>query len=45
MSLPKRIDIHEVGPREGMQIEKNPVPTADKIRLIDHLSECGFPEI
>jgi hydroxymethylglutaryl-CoA lyase len=28
-----------------MQIEKNPVATAEKIRLIDMLSECGFPEI
>ena len=45
MSLPRRIDIHEVGPREGMQIEKNPVATTEKIRLIDMLSECGFPEI
>lgn len=45
MALPKRIAIHEVGPREGMQIEKNPVATADKIRLVDMLSECNFPEI
>jgi hydroxymethylglutaryl-CoA lyase len=45
MSLPKRIDIHEVGPREGMQIEKNPIATTDKIRLVDRLSECGFAEI
>jgi hydroxymethylglutaryl-CoA lyase len=45
MSLPKRIDIHEVGPREGMQIEKNPVATSEKIRLVDMLSECGFAEI
>ena len=45
MALPKRIAIHEVGPREGMQIEKNPVSTADKIRLVDMLSACNFPEI
>jgi hydroxymethylglutaryl-CoA lyase len=45
MGLPKRIVIHELGPREGMQIEKNPVSTADKVRLIDMLSECHFPEI
>ena len=45
MSLPKRITLHELGPREGMQIEKNPVPTAEKIRLVDMLSECHFPEI
>lgn len=45
MSLPKRITLHELGPREGMQIEKNPVATSEKIRLVDMLSECHFPEI
>lgn len=45
MGMPKQIVIHELGPREGMQIEKNPVSTAEKIRLIDLLSECHFPEI
>ena len=45
MALPKRITIHELGPREGMQIEKNPVATVDKIRLVDRLSECNFHEI
>lgn len=45
MALPKRITIHELGPREGMQIEKGPIPTAEKIRLVDMLSACRFPEI
>ena len=45
MSLPKRITLHELGPREGMQIEKNPVATSETIRLVDMLSECHFPEI
>jgi hydroxymethylglutaryl-CoA lyase len=45
MPLPRRIVIHELGPREGMQIEKNPVATSEKVRLIDLLSECRFPEI
>ncbi|UCE31643.1 MAG: hydroxymethylglutaryl-CoA lyase [Burkholderiales bacterium] len=45
MALPRKIVIHELGPREGMQIEKNPVPTSEKIRLVDMLSECSFPEI
>jgi len=45
MDLPKKITIHEVGPREGMQFEKGPIPTEAKIRLIDMLSECNFPEI
>ena len=45
MALPKQATIHELGPREGMQIEKNPVSTEAKIRLVDLLSECVFPEI
>jgi hydroxymethylglutaryl-CoA lyase len=45
MALPKKIAIHEVGPREGIQIEKNPVATSEKVRLVDLLSECNFPEI
>jgi len=45
MALPKRIVIHELGPREGMQIEKTPIATAEKIRLVDLLSDCVFPEI
>jgi hydroxymethylglutaryl-CoA lyase len=45
MALPTKVTIHEVGPREGMQIRKSPVPTEDKIRLVDLLSECNFPEI
>ena len=43
MALPKRITIKEVGPREGMQFEKGPIATADKIRLVNMLSECHFP--
>jgi len=45
MALPKSITIHELGPREGMQIEKEPISTLEKIRLIDMLSECHFHEI
>lgn len=45
MALPKRITIHELGPREGMQIEKNPIATSEKIRLVDLLSACNFHEI
>ena len=45
MALPKSVTIREVGPREGMQIEKNHVATADKIRLVDLLSACNFSDI
>ncbi|WP_136685498.1 hydroxymethylglutaryl-CoA lyase [Falsirhodobacter xinxiangensis] len=43
--LPKRVTINEDGPREGIQIEKTRVPTADKIALIDALSQTGLAEI
>ena len=34
LNLPKRIYIKEVGPRDGLQIEKTCVPTATKIEII-----------
>jgi len=33
--LPKRIEIHEEGPREGFQIEAGPISTADKVRFCE----------
>ncbi|KAM9685708.1 hydroxymethylglutaryl-CoA lyase, mitochondrial [Trichechus inunguis] len=44
-TLPKRVKIVEVGPRDGLQNEKNFVPTPVKIKLIDMLSEAGLPVI
>lgn len=43
--LPERIEIHEEGPREGFQIEPGPVTTAQKIALIDALSDTGLRQI
>lgn len=43
--LPQRVEIAEEGPREGFQIEPGPVPTADKIALIDALSGTGLHHI
>lgn len=37
--------VQEVCPRDGLQIEPAFVPTADKIRLVDALSEAGFGRI
>ena len=45
MSLPERIRIVEVGPRDGLQNEKAIVPTAAKIELIDRLSRTGLRTI
>ena len=43
--LPRHVDIHEEGPREGFQIEPGPISTADKIRLIEALAETGLRHI
>ena len=43
--LPAHVDIHEEGPREGFQIEPGPIPTAEKIRLIEALAETGLKHI
>ncbi|MES1950447.1 putative hydroxymethylglutaryl-CoA lyase [Salinisphaera sp. S4-8] len=40
-----RVFINEVAPRDGFQIERDFVPTADKIALIDALSPLGFAKI
>lgn len=41
MSLPKKVRIFEVGPRDGLQNEASPVPTAAKIELIHRLQDAG----
>ena len=43
--LPKQVEIHEEGPREGFQIEPGPIGAADKIRLIEALAETGLHHI
>jgi hydroxymethylglutaryl-CoA lyase len=43
--LPKRVKIVEVGPRDGLQNEKEAVPAAVKIELVDRLSRAGFANI
>jgi len=43
--LPRHVDIHEEGPREGFQIEPGPITTERKIALIDALSETGLRRI
>ncbi len=41
----KFVRITEVGPRDGLQNERQIVPAAVKIQFIDALSALGFPEI
>ncbi|WP_114809418.1 hydroxymethylglutaryl-CoA lyase [Paraburkholderia kururiensis] len=45
MALPATVKIVEVGPRDGLQNEKEFVPTEIKIELINRLSAAGFPNI
>ncbi|PZW64456.1 hydroxymethylglutaryl-CoA lyase [Pseudomonas sp. URMO17WK12:I1] len=42
MSLPRRVRLVEVGPRDGLQNEKQPISVADKVRLVDDLSAAGL---
>ncbi len=41
-TLPKQVRLVEVGPRDGLQNEKQPISVADKVRLVDDLSEAGL---
>ncbi len=41
----ERVQIFEMGPRDGLQNEKRLIPTADKIALVDLLSQAGFADI
>ncbi|KAL5994759.1 hypothetical protein ACLOJK_024813 [Asimina triloba] len=43
--IPKFVKIVEVGPRDGLQNEKNIVPTAVKIELIQRLVSSGLPVV
>jgi hydroxymethylglutaryl-CoA lyase len=43
--LPKRVKIVEVGPRDGLQNEKETIPADIKIDLVNRLTQAGFPNI
>lgn len=45
MSLPRKVKIVEVSPRDGLQNEKKNVPTKTKIEFINRLSETGLQVI
>lgn len=44
-SVPEQVTVYEVGPRDGLQNEARPVPTADKIAMINALSRSGLRHI
>ena len=45
MNLPRSVRVVEVGPRDGLQNERNPVPTAAKIAFVNALTGAGFKDI
>lgn len=42
MQLPKQVQIKEVGPRDGLQNEMTFIPTEEKIKFINRLSNTGL---
>ena len=45
MNLPKHVKIVEVGPRDGLQNEKQAIDTATKVELIARLGASGLKTI
>lgn len=43
--MAERVEIYEVGPRDGLQNEGRLIPVAEKLRLIGMLADCGFSRI
>ncbi|MFP5466214.1 MAG: hydroxymethylglutaryl-CoA lyase [Gammaproteobacteria bacterium] len=45
MTLPTQVRLVDVGPRDGLQNEKQPVPATVKIELVQRLQAAGLKEI
>ena len=45
MARPSKVEITEVGPRDGLQAEANFIPTDAKIRFVNGLIAAGVPRI
>ena len=45
MNLPSKVRMFEVGPRDGLQNEKDIVPVNVKVGLIDRLTDAGLPVV
>lgn len=45
MALPRSVRIYEVGPRDGLQNEAQPISTEDKLEYIRLLGDAGLTEI
>ena len=45
MTIPSRVKLVDVGPRDGLQNEKQTVPAAVKIELVHRLQDAGLTDI
>ena len=45
MPLPSHVRLVEVGPRDGLQNEAQPISVADKVQLVDALTDAGLSYI
>ena len=45
MSYPEFVKLVEVGPRDGLQNERETIPADIKVELVDRLTAAGFPNI
>lgn len=45
MTLPQKVRLVDVGPRDGLQNESQPISVQDKVRLVDDLSTAGISHI
>jgi hydroxymethylglutaryl-CoA lyase len=45
MTLPNKVQLVEVGPRDGLQNQKQTIPLAAKLQLIDDLADAGHTVI
>ncbi len=45
MTIPSHVKLVDVGPRDGLQNEKQAVPAAIKIELVHRLQAAGLKEI
>ena len=43
--LPSRVTVYEVGPRDGLQNEKESLPVDVRVAYVDKLTEAGLPAI
>jgi hydroxymethylglutaryl-CoA lyase len=45
MPLPSKVTLVDVGPRDGLQNEKQMIPAEVKVELVDRLTDAGFRNI